>query len=104
MPGGHLEFGEDFEDCAIREVKEETGILITKAVSWPIATVNNVYEKSGLHYVTIPVLAQEWTGIAEIKEPTKCEEWRWCEFNNLPEPLMNTTEYVLKYIKGRYWN
>ncbi len=28
-PGGHLESGESLEKCAIREVKEETGVSIT---------------------------------------------------------------------------
>ncbi|MBU0929712.1 MAG: NUDIX domain-containing protein, partial [Nanoarchaeota archaeon] len=27
-PGGHLEFNESIEECAIREVMEETGIKI----------------------------------------------------------------------------
>ena len=28
MPGGHIDLGETFEECAIREIREETGIEI----------------------------------------------------------------------------
>lgn len=28
LPGGHIDLGETFEECAIREIREETGIEI----------------------------------------------------------------------------
>lgn len=51
MPGGHLEFGETFEQCAEREVREETGLNID-SVRFLTAT-NSIFEETGKHYVTI---------------------------------------------------
>eukprot|EP00878_Enallax_costatus_P041622 GHUV01048450.1.p1 GENE.GHUV01048450.1~~GHUV01048450.1.p1 ORF type:complete len:126 (+),score=18.67 GHUV01048450.1:363-740(+) len=50
LPGGHLEPGESFEACAMREVAEETGILLDHVT---FAAVENVIFPSGQHYVVI---------------------------------------------------
>lgn len=51
LPGGHLEFGETFDTCAVREVSEETGQEIHD-VQFQTA-VNNVFEVEKKHYVTV---------------------------------------------------
>jgi len=51
LPGGHLDFGESFEQCAAREVKEETGLNV-QDVRFLTAT-NTVFGDTGKHYVTI---------------------------------------------------
>jgi 8-oxo-dGTP diphosphatase len=62
-PGGHLEHGESFADCAKREALEETGLEIGN-IRFLTAT-NDVMEE-GKHYVTVFV-----TGVVvgEKKEP-----------------------------------
>jgi 8-oxo-dGTP diphosphatase len=45
-PGGHLEFGESPEECAIREAKEETGVDITDVKFRAIT--NDVLEETAL--------------------------------------------------------
>ena len=51
-PGGHLEHGESFSDCAKREAFEETGLEVGH-VKFLTAT-NDVMEE-GSHYVTVYV-------------------------------------------------
>lgn len=49
LPGGHLEWGETFESCAAREVKEETGLDLQDITY--VTTVNSIF--GNFHYVTI---------------------------------------------------
>lgn len=85
VPGGHLEFGESFEDTAAREVKEETGITV-KNIRFGAVT-NDVFPDEGKHYVTIWMISEWEDGEARITEPDKCIAQSWETFDSLPEPL-----------------
>ncbi len=97
-PGGHLEFGESFEKCAKREVKEETGIEI-KNVRFLTAT-NDIFEKEGKHYITIWMLAEWKAGEPEVMEPDKCEGWEWKSWKGVKKlrPLFLPVENLIKYL------
>ena len=84
-PGGHLEYGESWEDCSQREVMEETGIEI-KNLRFGTAT-NDIFEKEQKHYITICMLSDFASGEVKIMEPDKCEKWDWFEWEQLPQPL-----------------
>jgi 8-oxo-dGTP diphosphatase len=75
FPGGHLEFNESIEECAHREIFEETGIRITNLRFGPYT--NDIFDREGKHYVTLHVLADYDSGVPTVKEPHKCEEWQW---------------------------
>ena len=86
IPGGALELGESFEDGAVREVVEETGLSINNPKV--VAVVNNLetYRSEGIHFVSAILLAESYEGVPKQMEPEKCEEWLWCDPANLPQP------------------
>jgi 8-oxo-dGTP diphosphatase len=85
--GGHLEGGESFEQCAIREVFEELGVKLDLVT---YLTVENViFKVEQKHFVTIFMVADMPPDQEVINmEPTKCVEWRWFSWDNLPNPIM----------------
>lgn len=85
VPGGHLEHGESWEQCAKREVMEETGMKI-KNVKFFAAT-NDFFEESGKHYTTIWVESDWASGKPKVLEPDKWVGQEWRDFSTLPSPL-----------------
>lgn len=53
LPGGHLNFGESFETCAMREVLEETGLQVKDDSVRFLTATNDVMPSEHKHYVTI---------------------------------------------------
>jgi 8-oxo-dGTP diphosphatase len=94
FPGGHLESGERIEDCATREVREETGAQVSVRLRGPFT--NDLFPEERKHYVTLFVVADYVSGDIESREPDKCEQWEWFEWNNLPRPLFLPIQNLLK--------
>lgn len=87
LPGGHLEFGETFEECAKRELKEETNL---DCQSFDLIYLTNTIfskdEGGPKHYLTL-FLRGEIVDPSELKlmEKEKNSEWIWIEWNHLKQ-------------------
>lgn len=94
VPGGWMELGESFEDAAVREVTEETGMNITNVHYF--ALTNNIMLDEGVHSITIWMKADWDSGEPVITEPDKCDDQKWVDFASLPQPLFHGFEMLLE--------
>ena len=83
FPWWHLEFNETWEECAIRETREETGIEIDNIHLWWVT--NDIFEDEWKHYITIFMTSTYRSWVVQIMEPNKCEKREWYTWDNLPE-------------------
>jgi len=86
LPGGHLEFGASWGECASAETEEETSLSLLPS-RWTLKCVtNDVMNEEGLHYITIFMEANLSGAEAQkIKnmEPDKCHGWSWMKWKEL---------------------
>jgi len=88
LPGGHLELGESWIDCAVREVHEETNLnlnLNLGAKNPRLVTVtNDIMKSEGKHYITLFVIAKAVDpSTLKNMEPEKCEKWEWIPWQEI---------------------
>jgi len=87
LPGGHLEPGESFEECATREVFEETALEIDQLyflTATNTADMQDPGEKK--HYVTIFMVGRVKSGTSaepKLMEPNKCAGWEWLSWQEM---------------------
>lgn len=85
IPGGHMEFGESFEETARREVMEETGMIIQNVQFG--AVTNDFFESDNKHYVTVWMLSDWEENEPSITEPDTFVDQEWIDIDDLPGPL-----------------
>jgi 8-oxo-dGTP diphosphatase len=92
-PGGHLDFGESPEQCALREVKEETGLDIDTVAFRAIT--NDVFATEGRHYITIWMEGRYTGGEPILAAPYEASEIGWFPWDALPQPLFLPLQHLL---------
>lgn len=83
LPGGHLELHESFEDCARREIQEETNLELANVRF--MTAVNSPRIDGTKHYITIFMTAElaDPEAQPQLLEPNKCEGWEWIDWQTM---------------------
>lgn len=104
IPGGHLEMGETFEVAAIKEVREETGLIIHGPTVFSVTNNLESFQLTGMHYISVNLYAKSYEGQVQNLEPHKCEGWQWLSPKNIPEPHFDASAYAIEcYLKETFY-
>ena len=100
LPGGKQEYNETFLDGAKREVKEETNLDIEDLELFGAA--DDI--QPDRHYITMHVIAKKYNGEPQVMEPTKEDEWKWFDLDNLPNNLYSPSKKFIESYKNKTIN
>jgi 8-oxo-dGTP diphosphatase len=99
---GHLDGAEEVIAAAIREAREEAGIVIAPA---DVAVVGVMHRTAGDERVDFFCTASRWSGTLANAEPHKCDALAWFPRDALPE---NVIPYVRRALenerRGRWFD
>ncbi|WP_405841552.1 NUDIX domain-containing protein [Streptomyces sp. NBC_01518] len=102
LPVGKNEPGEPVTETAVRELYEETGIVVeakSLKVVHVIHAAHGVEAPSG--FLTVVFAADEWTGEAENREPLKHAQVCWVQVDAVPEEFVRGNALALQqYLDG----
>lgn len=89
FPGGHLDWNETWEECVLRELREECGDGIKVKIRYfsenkkEFFVTNDIMPQYNKHYITIFMVADWIEGEPVNMEPHKCEGWDWSSYAEL---------------------
>ena len=97
FPGGRLELGETLLEAAARETLAETGLVVDDFELVALADELRYLKSDGKQFVMIGFKAKKFSGEPSVVEPDKWLKWQWFALDNLPQPLFQGTEIMIKY-------
>ena len=98
IPGGKQQYSETFFDGAKREVKEETNLDIDELEL--LGAADDI--QPDRHYISMHIIANKYRGELKVMEPTKEDEWKWFDLDNLPEKIYSPSKkFIEAYLKSK---
>ena len=101
LPSGHVEEGETFKECAVREAKEEVGVEIEERDLECVHIMQRLSSVDSEERIDNFFKVNKWKGTLENKEPEKCDDLSWFEKENLPENLIEFVKKALKKMERK---
>ncbi len=86
LPGGSVEWGEEWEVTARREMREETGL--TDLQNYRVVTVKADFRPQDAKHNAVIFVRFDAKGPVCVMEPDKSTEWGWYSLDKLPEGPM----------------
>ncbi len=100
MPGGKIDFGMSHVETAVKEVAEETSLVVNPRDLEIIDVSSNI--AGDMHFITIGFLCRKFRGEPQVMEPDEIVEWKWFPLDKLPSPVFFPSEKLLKaYLAGK---
>ena len=102
MIAGHVDKGETFTQCIIRETEEESGIIL-KSENLKVAHImcRNSGTEENNERVDAFFVAEKWDGKIENREPHKCDDLSWFSLDNLPANIIPYIKQAIDCIKNK---
>lgn len=104
LPAGHVDKGEPFTQCIIREAKEEIGIDLEQS---DLKVVHVMHRFSGAEWgddayrIDVFFTAENWQGNPVIKEPDKSDDLSWFDLKSLPENIIPYVKHTIDCINSK---
>lgn len=99
LPGGHVEYGEKVEDALRREVLEETGL---KAREIELIGVYSDPDRDPRYHTVSCAYFVEMDGGGKVSLNREADEYKFFDFNNLPEEMGFDHRKILSDVKERF--